>query len=583
MRSGLAIILTICLPALQTGAEIVYETDFDDLSVGVTQPYPGDPGHDGWYAELAVGDAFGEVQNAVAEAGNALHEHADITSTSGTQTIDRLSLVPPDLQANPIITLSADFYCASSDLDITNPYSALLEVTGGPHPGFNMIGFALNGGNGSPKSLTGVNVGVSAFDGTNNHFAIPLTVGQQLAWNTWHHVTLVADQSAGTWVSITVDDGTQELDAFLLPHSFDGESWVRGQLIEVLSAQVVPIDWPDEESSDEVYWDNVCLTVDPLLPPEVVYVTDFDGLTLGYTQPHPGDPGHDGWFSELALGDAYGEIQEAIADEGNALHEHTDVTNATGQQTIDRRAILPPDLEAKPKITLSVDFYCASSDLSLLNAYTAGLEATGGPHPGFLITGFALTGGNGMPKIDTGINVAITAFDGVGNHFGIPLAVGQQLDWSTWHSLTLVANQGRSRWESVRVDGDYQDLREFRLPRSWDGTAWLRGLLMEMLSAQIIPNDFPEDESSDEVYWENLRLTVEWVEILPGDFDDDGDADLSDFAQFVDCLAGPDESPAPSAPGVETLDCQLVFDADEDGDVDLQDAAFFANAFTGSW
>ncbi len=60
-----------------------------------------------------------------------------------------------------------------------------------------------------------------------------------------------------------------------------------------------------------------------------------------------------------------------------------------------------------------------------------------------------------------------------------------------------------------------------------------------------------------------------------GDFDDDGDVDLSDLTNFVDCLGGP-ESPA----GVS---CQsgILADCDDDNDVDLSDFALFTAAFSG--
>ena len=65
-----------------------------------------------------------------------------------------------------------------------------------------------------------------------------------------------------------------------------------------------------------------------------------------------------------------------------------------------------------------------------------------------------------------------------------------------------------------------------------------------------------------------------------GDFDVDGDVDLDDYAAFADCLAGPDETPTPSA--AECVDaCLAAFDLEFDRDVDLADFAGFQEAFTG--
>lgn len=60
-----------------------------------------------------------------------------------------------------------------------------------------------------------------------------------------------------------------------------------------------------------------------------------------------------------------------------------------------------------------------------------------------------------------------------------------------------------------------------------------------------------------------------------GDFDADGDVDLSDFATFGQCYGGPLNPPAASCPsGVDA-------DFDGDGDVDLADFAVFGQNFTG--
>jgi len=63
---------------------------------------------------------------------------------------------------------------------------------------------------------------------------------------------------------------------------------------------------------------------------------------------------------------------------------------------------------------------------------------------------------------------------------------------------------------------------------------------------------------------------------LPGDFDGDGDVDLSDFTVFQLCFGGSSNPPAPTCPpGVNA-------DLDGDGDVDLADFLIFQQNFTGS-
>ena len=63
------------------------------------------------------------------------------------------------------------------------------------------------------------------------------------------------------------------------------------------------------------------------------------------------------------------------------------------------------------------------------------------------------------------------------------------------------------------------------------------------------------------------------LEYIPGDGDDDGDTDLSDYSDLQDCFTGPAGGILPG--------CDL-YDLDDDGDVDLTDWAVLQLAFAGS-
>jgi hypothetical protein len=68
--------------------------------------------------------------------------------------------------------------------------------------------------------------------------------------------------------------------------------------------------------------------------------------------------------------------------------------------------------------------------------------------------------------------------------------------------------------------------------------------------------------------------------LFSGDFDDDGDIDLTDYSRFATCVTGPVEiSSLP--PGCSAADF-IEADLDGDNDVDLSDAAIFQELFNAS-
>ncbi len=92
-----------------------------------------------------------------------------------------------------------------------------------------------------------------------------------------------------------------------------------------------------------------------------------------------------------------------------------------------------------------------------------------------------------------------------------------------------------------------------------------------------------DGEVSDADWWDHRLLpsgdgqpggdaVLGFVRLI-GDGDGNGDIELSDFAELVGCLAGPN--------GGYNSSCD-VFDFDFDGDVDLSDASQFSEAFGGS-
>jgi hypothetical protein len=107
---------------------------------------------------------------------------------------------------------------------------------------------------------------------------------------------------------------------------------------------------------------------------DTIYQENFDGLALGQTQPYPGVVGQGGWYSVLAQSGGYGEIQSTIANSGNALHEFTAATTPPSLQTIDACNLNGDDANVLPIVTLSVDFYAHTSNLSAVNNFSADIE-----------------------------------------------------------------------------------------------------------------------------------------------------------------------------------------------------------------
>jgi len=96
---------------------------------------------------------------------------------------------------------------------------------------------------------------------------------------------------------------------------------------------------------------------------------------------------------------------------------------------------------------------------------------------------------------------------------------------------------------------------------------------VEVQANEVIQDTHSETKEVDADY----ALVVTGVRLtLCGDFDGDGDVDLTDFNSFQLCFGGSDNPPAATCPPGVDADC------DGDGDVDLADFIIFQQNFTGS-
>ena len=80
-------------------------------------------------------------------------------------------------------------------------------------------------------------------------------------------------------------------------------------------------------------------------------------------------------------------------------------------------------------------------------------------------------------------------------------------------------------------------------------------------------------------FWWMMARLAGWEGTDRADYDWDGDIDISDYAHFADCLAGPNTPPAPSMANSTVESCLEAFDANGDGDVDIIDFERFQSVF----
>lgn len=241
----------------------VYKQNFNPLTAGPTKPFPGASGQDGWFNALAPSPSYGEIEAKIALGRKALHEFTSSSVEGPVQKIDERLITPPDLSTYPRITLQTNFYAHTSDLSAANIYTATMEARGGPIANFEIAGFIVFSGNGTPKESAGVNIIVERFNGVDNNLRLTPTVGQNLAWDAWHSVKLVVDQAKDRYVSIEVDGKLEDLSAYLLPRSPIAPGvWKRGKLMENIQAAIYPNDDFGGSSDDDIYWDNLKILVE---------------------------------------------------------------------------------------------------------------------------------------------------------------------------------------------------------------------------------------------------------------------------------------------------------------------------------
>lgn len=237
---------------------------------------------------------------------------------------------------------------------------------------------------------------------------------------------------------------------------------------------------------------------------DVILAENFNSLTLGFTQPAPGAPGHGGWYSAEIVSPSFGEIQNTLANTGNALRVFSSSANVDAQQANVAHTVGPINVSASTNITLRADVYASSSDLAAQNSYLGRVSARSAD--GFFeILGFELFSGNGDVKSTDRVDLTLNVFNSaIDNNTGFFPAVGEDLAWDTWHSIVLVADQVADEYISLTVNGMTQSLTGLPLPRF--GAPRIRGQEIELLDVQLIADDSFGALTDDQLFVDNLQL-----------------------------------------------------------------------------
>ncbi|UCC30706.1 MAG: hypothetical protein JSU86_00210 [Phycisphaerales bacterium] len=140
-------------------------------------------------------------------------------------------------------------------------------------------------------------------------------------------------------------------------------------------------------------------------------------------------------------------------------------------------------------------------------------------------------------------------------------------------------NQG-SEYDLLTVSGTANLAGNLEVNLPTNGFAPVPGDSFQILTAGSVVDEFDTVNVTNlspylnmEVVYTATDVTLDMVGVVPGDCNLDGDAALDDYGDLKACLLGPGGGTEPG--------CRC-FDFDDNGDVDLVDFAEFQAAFTGS-
>jgi T5SS/PEP-CTERM-associated repeat protein len=304
-----------------------------------------------------------------------------------------------------------------------------------------------------------------------------------------------------------------------------------GGVFDISNATIQYTNAPNNIALLETFSDGVFSVTAMPADGNVLYETTFDNLAVGMTE-NPSRNDQDGWTAVIHNGLAYGEIQNGVANDGKALHEYTDISNVGGEQSFDERDLVDRSVESLGSISIKLDFYASSSDLSLSNGYDCDFNVESTDGLGVPVTGFAIISDGSQAKSERGLKIQLDSFNGVDSNFIVEPTTTLGLEWDTWHSIELIADLEGNVWESITVNGTTESLTNFSLPmhQIGPGGTFARPQTIDRLVALITSVDNNGGESSDSVYFDNIKISV--APQTFGDFNKDSVVDAADYVMW---------------------------------------------------
>lgn len=270
---------------------VVLAESYDSLPI-TSLSIEKQPWLNGWTPELSAGMGETAIQDSLSVAYGALVIQAPWASEPGQAIRVARPLQVQDVGATATVSVSGDFNCSTSNQLALNGFDGGVWLVGGMGNQDRITGMQIGAGNGVERNVTGLCVRLEQFnEGEMRNDPIPLVVGQGLTWDAWHHATLEIDQAADRYVRLSVDGDTQDLSAFRLPRTIDGEVATRGNRIDAINLSLTPTEWPDPltRTDDWIYWDNLLVTIG-----RAPGATDVPGpeesLPMFLAQPNPFNP-----------------------------------------------------------------------------------------------------------------------------------------------------------------------------------------------------------------------------------------------------------------------------------------------------